>query len=113
MSKCISFKRTCAWIKLQRVRLLPSTFWKVGAGKNSNHDGTITLYPDMCCGDSVDSLMDAIYPGIAEGPKPDAYFKDHTLLSCKNDDVDDLNADILCQVPWRGESLSSQIRSGH
>ena len=72
---------------------------EVGAGKNSNHDGTITLYPDMCCGDSVDSLMDAIYPGIAEGPKPDAYFKDHTLLSCKNDDVDDLNADILAKFP--------------
>jgi hypothetical protein len=38
---------------------------EVGAGKNSNPDGTITLYPEMHCGDTVDSFMDAIYPGIA------------------------------------------------
>jgi len=61
----------------------------------------------MCCGDSVDSLMDAIYPGIAEGPKPDAYFKDCTLLSGKNDNVDDLNADILAKFPGEVKVLMS------
>jgi PIF1-like helicase/Helicase len=72
---------------------------EVGAGKNSNPNGTITLYPEMRCGDTVNSLIDVIYPGIAEGAKQDAYFKDRTLLSCKNDDVDDLNADILAKFP--------------
>ena len=38
---------------------------KVGAGKNSNPDGTVTLYPEMRCGDTVDSLINAIYSGIA------------------------------------------------
>jgi hypothetical protein len=80
---------------------------KVGAGKNSNPDGTITLYPEMRCGDTVDSLIDAIYPGIAEGAKPDAYFKDRTLLSCKNDDVDDLNTNILAKFPGEESVLMS------
>ena len=72
---------------------------KVGAGKNSNPDGTVTLYPEMRCGDNVDSLIDAIYPGIVQGERPDDYFKNRTLLSCKNDDVADLNSDILARFP--------------
>jgi hypothetical protein len=79
----------------------------VGAGRNSNPDGTVTLYPEMHCGDTVDSLIDAIYPGIAEGAKPDDYFKDRTLLSCKNDDVDDLNTDILTKFPGEEKVLLS------
>jgi hypothetical protein len=51
----------------------------------------------MHCGDFVDFLIDAIYPGIAEGAKLEDYFKDCTLLSYKNDDVDDFNAEILAK----------------
>ena len=80
---------------------------KVGAGKNSNPDGTVTLYPEMRCGDTVDSLIDAIYPGIVQGEKPDDYFKNRTLLSCKNDDVDDLNSDILARFPAEEKVLRS------
>ena len=80
---------------------------KVGAGKNSNPDGTVTLYPEMRCGDTVDSLIDAIYPGIVQGEKPDDYFKNRTLLSCKNDDVDDLNSDILARFPGEEKVLRS------
>src|SRR6202167_3833817 len=80
---------------------------EVGAGKNSNPDGTVTLYPSMCCGDTVDSLIDAIYPSIAQGEKPDVYFKDRTLLSCKNDDIDDLNMDILTKFPGEEKVLRS------
>ena len=79
----------------------------VGGGRNSNPDGTVTLYPEMRCGDTVDSLINAIYPDIAEGAKPDDYFKDRTLLSCKNDDVDDLNADILAKFPGEEKVLQS------
>ncbi|MDQ1532071.1 MAG: hypothetical protein QOE37_2176 [Microbacteriaceae bacterium] len=77
----------------------------VGAGKNSNPDGTVTLPANMRCGDSVDSLINTIYPGIANGAKPDDYFKNTTLLSCKNDDVDDLNADILAKFPGELKTL--------
>src|ERR1700735_1360657 len=80
---------------------------EVGAGKNSNPDRTVTLYPSMLCGDTVDSLIDAIYPGIAQGEKPDVYFKNHTLLSCKNDDVDDLKMDILTKFPGEEKVLRS------
>jgi hypothetical protein len=80
---------------------------EVGAGKNSDSDGNITLYPEMCCGDTVDSLIDVIYPRIAQGAKQDEYFKDRTLLSCKNDDVDDLNTDILAKFPGEEKVLMS------
>jgi hypothetical protein len=80
---------------------------EVGAGKNTKPDGNVTLYPEMRCGDDVDSLIDAIYPGITQGQKPDAYFKDRTLLSCKNDDVDDLNTDILAKFPGEQKVLMS------
>jgi len=79
----------------------------VGAGRNSNPDGTVTLPAHMHCGDSVDSLIDAIYPHIAHGAKPDEYFAKRTLLSCKNDDVDDLNADILAKFPGEEKILMS------
>src|SRR5882762_5940296 len=80
---------------------------EVSASKNSNPDGTVTLYPEMCCGDTVDSLIDVIYPALAEGAKPDDYFKYHTLLSCKNDDIDDLNADILAKFTGQEKVLMS------
>jgi len=80
---------------------------ELGAGKISNPDGTVTLYPEMHCGDTVNSLIDSIYPGISQGEKPDEYFKDRTLLSCKNDDVDDLNSDILAKFPGEEKVLRS------
>ena len=61
----------------------------------------------MCYSDTVKSLIDSIYPDIAEGAKPDDYFKNCTLLSCKNDDVDDLNADILAKFPGEEKVLLS------
>jgi hypothetical protein len=80
---------------------------ELGAGRISNPDGTVTLYPEMRCGDTVNSLIDSIYPGISQGEKPDEYFKDRTLLSCKNDDVDDLNSDILAKFPGEEKVLRS------
>ena len=69
----------------------------IGAGRNYV-EGTecVEIPEDMCCTDNtVDSLIDSTYPGIGEGVKEDRYFLDRTLLSCKNDDVDDFNAQIL------------------
>ena len=79
----------------------------VGAERNSNPDGTVTLPAHMRCGDSVDSLIDAIYPGITQGGKPDKYFAERTLLSCKNDNVDDLNEEILAKFPGEEKILMS------
>ena len=79
----------------------------VGAERNSNPDGTVTLPAHMRCGDSVDSLIDAIYPGITQGGKPDKYFAECTLLSCKNDNIDDLNEDILAKFPGEEKILMS------
>ena len=79
----------------------------VGAGRNSNPDGTVTLKPRMRCGDNLDSLITSIYPGITQGAKPDKYFAERTLLSCKNDDVDDLNENILTKFPGQQRILMS------
>ena len=48
----------------------------------------------MCYGDTVEDLISKIYLSDPER-KPDQWFSEHTILSCKNDDVDFLNSDIL------------------
>ena len=49
----------------------------------------------MHCGDDVKALIDSTYPGIHNGNFSDQYFLDRTILCGKNDDVDELNAEIL------------------
>jgi hypothetical protein len=72
----------------------------VGAGQAITQDGTIELYPTMCLPqNTVEGLIHAIYPDIAQGPKPDAFFLEHTILSSKNDTVDHLNQMILNTFP--------------
>ena len=48
----------------------------------------------MHCGDDVNSLIDAIYPSIAQRAEPDKYFAECTVLSCKNDDVDSMQTSL-------------------
>ena len=68
----------------------------VGCGRCTEADGSITLPPGMHCGDTVEDLISNIYPNISDPErKPDQWFSEHTILSCKNDDVDYLNSDIL------------------
>jgi hypothetical protein len=58
----------------------------VGAGCGFGHNNSIQLKPNMRMPDnSVQSLSDAIYPGIADGNKEDDYFLQRTILSLKND----------------------------
>ena len=47
----------------------------------------------------VQGLVDAVYPGIAEGNKPDQYFLDRTILSAKNNTIAELNSFILGRFP--------------
>ncbi|KAJ6466772.1 hypothetical protein C8R45DRAFT_761579, partial [Mycena sanguinolenta] len=47
---------------------------------------------------NVQSLINAIYPGLSTIPSNhqlDKYFLDRTILSARNDDVDDLNRKLL------------------
>ena len=53
-----------------------------------------------CAENTVQSLIDTIYPGIGLLPHPeDHYFSERTILSSRNDDVDDLNHAILNRFP--------------
>jgi ATP-dependent DNA helicase PIF1 len=61
----------------------------------------------MCCPDnSIDDLISSTYPdiGIQHG---DAYFLGRTILSCKNDDVGDINAAVLEKFPGQTWILQS------
>ena len=56
----------------------------------------------MQCGDNIESLIDALYPGIAQiNPVQDNddYFQEHTILSARNDDVDSVNQSVLEKFP--------------
>ena len=72
---------------------------EVGSGQGLSADNIISLPEEMRCGNNVESLISAIYPAIAHGLKEDDYFLACTILSCHNDDVDELNAKILSQFP--------------
>jgi ATP-dependent DNA helicase PIF1 len=81
----------------------------IGAGRNYV-EGTehIEIPEDICCAhNTVESLIDSIYPGIGHGHKEDKYFLDRILLSCKNNDVDDFNAAILEKFPGERKVLMS------
>lgn len=81
----------------------------IGAGRNyikgTEH---VQIPEDMCCeNNTVESLIDSTYPGIGQGYKDDNYFLDRTVLSCKNDDVDDFNALILETFPGEKRVMMS------
>ena len=70
----------------------------VGCGKHTNSDGSILLPERMKCGNDVASLINALYPGLAtlsQSGTNDQYFLDQTILTARNDDVDDLNETVL------------------
>ena len=58
------------------------------------------------CGGTVEELIFSIYPNKSiNQQRHDNWFSEHTILSCKNDDVDHLNSDILKMFP--GEIMQS------
>ena len=77
--------------------------WQLRVGHRHFTDldsGDITL-PDhfQCAENTVQCLIDTIYPGVSTTPQPDEYFADHTILCSRNDDVHDLNKKILDTFP--------------
>jgi hypothetical protein len=55
----------------------------------------------MRCGDTKESLIDSLYPGIDTLPPENHnnYFLERTILSPRNDDVDQLNQSVLDHFP--------------
>jgi hypothetical protein len=73
---------------------------EVGQGKHTDEGGIITLPDHMKCRvNTVDCLVDTIYPGISTPNLQNEYFSDHTVLSSLNVDVDSLNKSVLARFP--------------
>ena len=73
----------------------------VGHGWHTNESDDVSLSESFKCAENtVQSLIHTIYPGIGLLPHPeDCYFLERTILSSRNDDVDDLNHAILNCFP--------------
>lgn len=79
----------------------------VGHGRRNvtNADTTITLPQNMRCGDNTEHLINAVYPGIGvldTSDNNDEYFLERTILTGRNDDMEEMNKQILDRIP--GES---------
>ena len=83
----------------------------VGDGKLTAEDGSILLSEEKRCGDTVESLLEVTYPGVAHitaaDPLLDAWFSERTILCARNDDVDDLNSKILDKFPGQLKTFRS------
>jgi hypothetical protein len=81
---------------------------KVGAGDDLTPDKTIQLPDNMRLPDnSVQGLINAIYPDIDQPNKEDKFFLERTILSATNDKVDHLNHVILDSFPGDQSILMS------
>lgn len=77
----------------------------IGSGESMTADGSVKLPQHMCLTSfTPTSLIDSLYPNIASQHHPDQYFLERTILSCKNDDVDELNTQTLSRFPG-GEKI--------
>jgi ATP-dependent DNA helicase PIF1 len=88
---------------------------KVGSGSNLTPEQTIKLYPEMCLPQNdIQGLVDAIYPDINQGNRPDTFFLKCTILSSKNDTVNQIIQMVLDRFP--GEEtvvISADKVNGH
>jgi hypothetical protein len=73
---------------------------EVGQGLHTDSEGNILIPDHMKCRvNSVDCLIDTIYPGIRSPNLGQAYFSQRTVLSSLNVDVDALNKLVLERFP--------------
>jgi hypothetical protein len=80
----------------------------VGHGQHTNDDCSITL-PErfLCRENTVDSLIQTIYPGISAPHHSDSYYSERTILSSLNADVDSLNRTVLERFPGASHTFHS------
>ena len=65
---------------------------RVGHGDLTDTSDNITLPNHFHCPENtVQSLIDTIYPGVGTNTQPDQYYADRTILCSRNDDVYELN----------------------
>ena len=72
--------------------------WRLEVGHRHHTDPSddITLPNHFHCPENtVQSLINTIYPGVSATQQPDQYYADHTILCSQNDDVHELNKKIL------------------
>ena len=73
---------------------------QVGDGHNLAPDKTVELPQTTRLHDnSVQSLVNAIYPELQDGNKPDEFFLNHSILSSRNDSEDNHNSTVLDILP--------------
>lgn len=70
----------------------------IGRGTTTSSEHVITLKESMHCGKELSDLIRATYPNIRQ-PQQDKYFMERTLLSSRNDDVNEINGLILASFP--------------
>ena len=81
---------------------------EVRAGIKLNNTGRIPILHHMICpNNSIDSLIQEIYPGIQHGENEDQYFLDRSILACTNDIVMHLNSELLELFPGDKQMLLS------
>jgi hypothetical protein len=82
---------------------------EMGHGLHTTPAGIINLPPHLRCPqNTVQSLINMLYPNIAEeNSLTDAYFLERTILSARNDDVDELNAMLLNRMPGEKKLFQS------
>jgi PIF1-like helicase len=84
---------------------------QVGEGRGLSPDKTITLPRTMITPqNTLENLIDLIYPNIAEQPKPDSFFLDRTILTSRNDCVDEINTRLLDRFPGEETTLWVSIK---
>ena len=82
---------------------------EIGHGKHTDEAGNIKL-PDhfKCTENTVSSLISTVYSGVNEIPHPpDHYFAERTILTSRNDDVDDINEEMLSKFPGEEKEFMS------
>ena len=82
---------------------------EIGHGKHTDDAKNIKL-PDhfKCAENTVDSLIATVYSGINGFPHPpDHYFAERTILTSRNDDVDDINEKMLSEFPGQEKEFLS------
>jgi len=73
---------------------------EVGHGQHTDDSFNITLPDHLHCADNtVDSLIDTIYPDIHLPNHPDQFFSERIILSTMNGKVNELNKTVLERFP--------------
>jgi hypothetical protein len=73
---------------------------EVGHGQHTDESLNLSIPDQYCCAEnSVDSLINSIYPGIHTPNHPDQYFSERIILSSMNKKVNELNATVLAKFP--------------